>query len=121
MNRASITMFAFGIYMAIMGTILLIAPEIVLRLGGITTPANLGWRMFGMILLYLAYYYFRSGLQEKEMKQFFLWTVQARSTVIIFFLIFVLLGLTHWIIIIFGLIDLAGALLTLWALRTDND
>ncbi len=63
--------------MAVMGLILLIAPEIVLRMGGGSTPADLGWRMFGMILLYLAYYYFRFGLQKKEMKQFFLWTVQA--------------------------------------------
>ena len=114
-------MFAFGIYMTIMGFILLIAPEIILRLGGVNTTADLGWRMFGMILLYLTYYYFRSALQEKEMKKFFLWTVQARSTVIIIFLIFVLVGLAHWIIIIFALVDFAGALLTLLALKTDKE
>jgi hypothetical protein len=55
------------------------------------------------------------------MRKFFLWTVQARSTVIIIFLIFVLGGLAHWIIIIFALVDFAGALLTLWALNTDKE
>jgi hypothetical protein len=40
MRRAAITMFAFGIYMAIMGFILLIAPEIILRIGGVSTTAD---------------------------------------------------------------------------------
>ena len=120
MRQVSISMFVFGIYMAIMGLILQIAPEILLRLLGSTTPPDLGWRMFGMILVYLAYYYFRSSLQDKKMNQFFRWTVQARSTVVIIFIIFVLMGIANWILIIIGLIDLTGALWTLWALRKDK-
>ena len=42
LKRAPLTIFVFGLYMAIMGVILLIAPEIVLRLGGVSTPPNLG-------------------------------------------------------------------------------
>jgi uncharacterized membrane protein YesL len=51
---------------------------------------------------------------------FFRWTVQARAVVIVFFVAFVFLGWVKPVLIIFGAIDLAGAIWTFMALRSSR-
>jgi hypothetical protein len=46
------------------------------------------------------------------MTDFFRWTVYLRSTVIIFFAVFVLLGIASPPLIMFGVVDLLGAIWT---------
>jgi hypothetical protein len=43
--------------------------------------------------------------------------VQARASVIVFFLVFVLFASAPWQLLLFGVIDLAGAGWTWWTLR----
>jgi hypothetical protein len=69
-----------------------------------------------MLVLFLGFYYTQAA--RKEMTDFFRWTVYLRSTVIIFFVIFVLLGLASPPLIMFGVVDLLGAIWTGLALRS---
>jgi len=52
--------------------------------------------------------------------EFFRWTVYARPTLIIFFIAFVLLGYVNPALILFGIVDLLGAIWTGLALRSDK-
>lgn len=52
------------------------------------------------------------------MTDFFRWTVFLRSTVIVFFAIFVLLGFAGPPLVLFGVVDLLGAIWTGLALRS---
>ena len=54
------------------------------------------------------------------MTKFFMWTVHTRALVIIFNIVFAALELVSPLIIMFGAIDIVGALWTFWALRKDK-
>jgi hypothetical protein len=69
----------------------------------------------GVLVLFLAFYYIQVARQE--MTYFFKLTVYTRSSLIIFFAAFVLLGLARPPLLLFGVVDLLGALWTAMALR----
>lgn len=52
-----------------------------------------------------------------ELTAFFRWTVYVRSTIIVFFALFVLTGAAGPTLLLFGVVDLLGALWTGLALR----
>ena len=120
MSRAALSLFIFGIYLIIIAIIFLFVPEILFLIVMVPTDPDIMSRLFGMILVFLAYYFIRGALDEEGLKKFFMWTVHTRTTVIIFQIIFVALQLVNIIILIFGAIDLAAAIWTFWALRKDK-
>jgi hypothetical protein len=63
----------------------------------------------------LAYYCFEAA--RLNIVPFFEWSVKARASVIFFFIAFVALDFAPWMLLLFGTVDLAGALWTAWALR----
>jgi multisubunit Na+/H+ antiporter MnhB subunit len=69
-----------------------------------------------MLLLYLGFYYTQAARKRND--RLFRWTVYTRSTVIVFFAAFVLLGFVKPQLIIFGVVDLLGAIWTGLALRS---
>ena len=120
MSRAAMSIFIFGIYIIILGIIFLFVPEIMFLMLAYPTPPDLISRIIGMVFLFLAYLYIRAALDEEGMTKFFMWTVHTRALVIIFFSIFAALQLVNPLIIMFGVVDIAGALWTFWALRKDK-
>ncbi len=120
LSRAAMSLLIFGVYLIFMGIIFLFVPEIMFTLLAYPTPPDIMSRLFGMIIVLLAYYYIRAALQDEGMANFFLWTVHTRALVIVFFIIFTVLGLVSPLIIMFGVIDLACAIWTWWALRKDK-
>lgn len=120
MSRAAMSVFIFGIYLIFMGITFLFVPEIMFLMLTYPTPPDVISRVFGMVLVLLAYYYIRAALDEEGMTKFFMWTVHARAIVIIFFSVFAALQLVSPLIIMFAAIDLAAALWTFWALRKDK-
>ena len=73
-----------------------------------------------MLLIFIGYYYIRAGTNEEGMTRFFRWTIHTRSLVIVYLSIFALLNLVKPIIILFGGIDLIGAIWTALALRSSS-
>jgi len=120
MSRAALSVFIFGIYLIIIAIIFLFVPEILFSIVMVPTDPDIMSRLFGMILVLLAYYYIRAALDEEGLEKFFMWTVHTRATVIIFMIIFVALQLVSFIVLIFGAIDFAGAIWTFWAIRKDK-
>ena len=120
MNYAAKTILPFGIYVIGLGVLFLVIPEFLFGLMGIITTPDVVSRIFGVILMFLGYYYIRTSLFEEDMSNFFRLTTHTRSTVIIFLVLFVILGWMNPLALSFGAIDFAGAMLTLWGLHKDK-
>jgi hypothetical protein len=120
MSRAALSLFIFGIYLVFIGITMLVYPEMMFALLMYPTAPDIMSRLFGMIMVLLAYYYIRAAFDEEGLSKFFMWTFHTRASVIVFFIIFAALQLVSWLILIFGAIDLAAAIWTFWALRKDK-
>jgi hypothetical protein len=71
-----------------------------------------------MLLLVLAYYCWRAALEHVD--RFIVWSVRARAAVPAVFAAYVLLGWAEWMLLLLGLVDLAGATWTALALRSEG-
>lgn len=118
MSLAGKTIQIFGIYLWVIGTILLVIPNLLLSILAVPNTEEFWVRIVGMLAILLGYYYWQSA--QEEVRAFFQWTVYARATVIVFFVGFAVLRLAPPILMLFGFIDLAGAIWTEWALRKEK-
>lgn len=118
MSNPAKSVFAFGLYLIGLGAILVVTPNALLALFGFPGTSEVWIRVVGMLLLILAFYDIQAA--RKELTGFFLWSVYARSSVIVFFIAFVLLGFVSPVLILFGVVDLLGAIWTGLALRSSK-
>lgn len=116
MSSAGKSVFVFGIYLLVLGITLVTAPNLLLGLFGIAPTSEVWIRVAGMLVLFLGAYYILAA--RKDMTDFMRWSVYLRSSVIVFFIAFVLLGFAPPALILFGTVDLLGAIWTLLALRS---
>ena len=118
MSNSARSVLVFAIYLVVLGLILMIAPNFLLGLFALPGVTDIWIRVVGMLVLLLGFYYSQAARQE--MTEFFQWTVYARSSVILFFTAFVLFGLASPPLILFGAVDLLGAIWTSLALRASK-
>jgi hypothetical protein len=118
MSYGAKTVFVFGIYLVVLGITLIVAPNLLLNAFGFPATNEVWIRVVGMLVLILAFYYTQAA--RKALTDFFQWTVYARASVIVFFLAFVVLGLAKAALILFGAVDLLGAIWTGLALRSSS-
>jgi hypothetical protein len=116
MSKSARSVFVFGLYLALLGMILVVVPNFLLKMFFFPGTSEVWIRVVGMLLLILGYYYIRTS--RKETIEFFHLTVHVRSVTILFFAAFVLLGFAGPSLILFGVVDLLGALWTGLALRS---
>jgi hypothetical protein len=118
MSKSARSVFVFGLYLLVLGIILLVIPNFLLGIFSLPSTTEVWIRVVGMLVLFLSFYYTQAA--RKEMTEFFQWTVYARSTVIIFFAVFVLLDFAKLPLILFGVVDLLGAIWTGLELRSSK-
>lgn len=118
MSRAATSLFVWSIYLAVLGTALLVVPNMLVGLFAVPETREVWIRVVGMLLLFLGYY--SLGSARTENKAYMRWSAQVRATVILFFGAFVALGLAPAVLLLFAVVDLAAALWTFWALRRDQ-
>ena len=117
MSRAATSILVFGLYLAAVGAILLVAPNVLLVLLGFP-PTNEVWiRVAGVLVIFLAYYFIRSA--RAGTVDFWRWTTHVRFALIFIFTGLVLLGLARPPLILLGAADFLGAIWTTLALRAD--
>jgi hypothetical protein len=119
MTRAGKSIFYFGFWVVACGISLMFFPAFCLDIAGITLNDYITVRLFGMVLLYLAVYYFIAG-RYPAFRPFYRATVFTRSSALLIVIVFVLLGMAKPIIIGFVIVDALGALWTGIALRADG-
>lgn len=115
MSAPAKSLFVFAIYLTCLGLVLLLIPNTLFPFFGIPETHEVWIHVVGMLLLFLAFYCFQAV--RTEWTDFFRWSVYLRSSVIVFFSAFVLLGLAPWVLILFGAVDLLFAAWTALALR----
>jgi hypothetical protein len=119
MTRSGISIFVFGIYLVLLGAILIAAPNLILSLVSITSTPDIWVRLSGMLLLLLAFYYLMAARQG--VTAFYHWTLYTRLSAVLFLITFVLADLVGPVVFLFWLGDLAGAIWTWWALRSERN
>ncbi len=115
MSYPARTLFGFGCYLLALGVALLLFPNALLGLFGVAPTVEVWIRVLGMLVLFFGAYDMLAALSELD--AFMRWLVPVRASVIVFFAVFVLLGYAPAVLLLFGLIDLVGAVWTWIALR----
>jgi hypothetical protein len=117
-SYAGKTIFYFGFWVLACGLSLFLLPSMMLGIAGIEVTETIVPRLFGMVLVFLAIYYFVTG-RHPEFRPFFRVTVYTRSSAFGIVGVLVLLGMAGPIVLGFVLVDLFGAIWTAYALRRD--
>ncbi len=118
MSNAARSVYVFGVYLLLLGLVLVLVPNLLLGMFFLPSTTEVWIRVVGMLILFLGIYYVQAA--RHALTDFFPWTVYVRSTVIVFFAAFVLLGLAPAPLILFGVFDLLGAIWTGMALRSSK-
>ena len=116
MSNSARSVFVFGLYLVVLGIVLVVAPNFLLGMFFMPSTTEVWIRVVGVLVLFMAFYYIQTA--RKGMTDFFKLTVYTRSSLVIFFAAFVLLGLASPPLILFGVMDLLGAIWTGLALRS---
>jgi hypothetical protein len=117
MGRGAFSVFVFGIYLFAVGVSLVVVPNAFLGVAGLPPTGEVWIRVVGVLVLCIATYYTlaaRAGITA-----FLRWTVGVRVGVTVLFTAFVALRLVAAPLLVFAVIDLAGAVWTALALRAD--
>lgn len=117
MSRASLSLLVFGVYLLVLGGLLMTVPDTFLGWFGLPPTHDVWIRVVAMLVLILGCYDVLAA--RADLTPFFRWSVWLRGSVIVFFAAFVGLGLVQPILLLFGVVDLAAATWTALALRAD--
>ncbi len=118
MSRSAMSVFVFSIYLYVLGFVLVVTPDILLRIFRFPEADGLWIRVVGMLVIILGFYY--SHAARAEIRAFLVWTIIGRTSVLLFFIAFVVAGLAPPALILFGVVDFAAAMWTLSAIRSDT-
>ncbi|HKV41088.1 MAG TPA: hypothetical protein VJX67_17915 [Blastocatellia bacterium] len=118
MSGSARSLFIFGIYSILLGTTLMVDPNFLLGVFGIAHTTEPWIRVAGMLLFALGIYYVLGG--HRGLTDFIRWSVYTRSSVVFFFITFVLLHLAPPVLILLGCVDLAAAIWTGVALKSEG-
>src|SRR5664279_1780104 len=118
MSKAAFSVRAFGVYLVLLGIALVLSPNLLLGLFGIPATSEVWIRVVGLLAFNVVIYYWYAA--KSEARHFFLASVYVRAAVPFVFIAFVALGLASPLLVLFGIIDLAGGLWTLVALRGEQ-
>ncbi|HMJ04628.1 MAG TPA: hypothetical protein VK474_00095 [Chthoniobacterales bacterium] len=115
MSAAAKTIVLFGIYMAVTGLTLVVAPNTLLGILQLPLTQEPWIRLLGMFMIIVAFYYYRTA--QSEAAAFFRATVYGR-TVMGFFMVWLGLTTIGWVLAVFAVGEWIGAGATWLALRS---
>jgi hypothetical protein len=118
-SRAGKTVFYFGFWVLLCGLGMLLFPKLILGLMDIDASAAIVARLLGMLLLFLSSYYFVAG-RRPQYRTFYWVTVGTRFSALLFVSAFVLFAGARPEMLLFVVVDIAGAVVTLLALRAEK-
>jgi hypothetical protein len=114
MSYPAKTLFLFGLYLLVLGALLVAAPNPLLVLFRFRATSEVWIRVVGMLLLFLGAYDVLAA--RTELRRFLAWSVPLRLSVAVFFGAFVAAGLVSPMLLLFAAIDVAAAAWTWSAL-----
>lgn len=117
-TKSAISVLVFGLYMLIQGSVLMIAPAILLNMIAVPVPMDAWVRVTGWCLVVLGIYYVQAA--RHSFRPFFLWSGWVRVAQFGFFLALWFGGLIQPILLGFSAVELASGVWTLVALRESS-
>lgn len=117
MTKSAQSLFFFALYLFGLGAILLGAPNWLLGLFDIPPTTEVWIRVVGMLVLFLGVYYVSAA--RANFLPILEASVRVRVAVPLFFGVFVWLGWAEPPLLLFGGVDLAGAVWTYLTLRSE--
>jgi hypothetical protein len=118
MTSSARSVFVFSVYLILLGATIVVVPNLFLSVFGIPPTTEVWIRVVGMLVTILGFYYLQSA--RHGLVPFFRATLLGRTAVLVFFIAYVVLGFAPPILILFGLIDVAGAIWTALCLRGES-
>lgn len=119
MSSAARSIIFFGVYLLIAGLGFLLIPNLLLPIVGLPTTTEVWIRVVGLLVAIIGGYYLHLGRLDDI--PFFRATVPGRFAVVAGLLVFVLLDLAGPQLLIFAVLDSAGAIWTWYSLRQVSD
>lgn len=117
MSKSAKSVQFFGIYLIGLGILLILVPNVILAFAAMPPTGEVWIRLAGMLVLILGSFYVMAG--RNELTPFFRWTLVTRLSALFILSGFILSGLASPFMLLFWLPDLAGALWTYQALRSE--
>lgn len=118
MSKSAKSVFIYGIFYAMNGLMLLLAPNVMLDSLGIENTSEVWIRLAGILLSAISIYYILAA--KHELIVILKATAFIRFTIIFFFAAFVILDMVSSSIIIISIIDFLGGAWTFWMLRKEG-
>ncbi|MEO8609354.1 MAG: hypothetical protein ABI690_15790 [Chloroflexota bacterium] len=118
MSNAAKSILVHGIYLLGLGVVMLTIPNVPLKIFGLPETNEVWIRVVGMMSLVLGYYFVQSA--RKELTDFFRSTLLTRSAAIVFFILFVVLGLAPINLLLLIAVDPVFIIWTALALRSSE-
>jgi hypothetical protein len=118
MASAAFTIKAFGIYVVVIGIGLVLAPNLMLGPLGVAETREFWPRQLGALAVVVGYYYLASAAANA--RAFFVATVKGRFAFFAMGIGLILLANAPWQVLLFGLVDVAGAVWTHLALKAEE-
>jgi len=116
MNQAAKSIYYFSFWPFLNGLFLLFLPKLFLGIVGVDASASIVARLFGMVLVFLGFYYFMAG-RNPAVSPFYEWTIYTRMSAPLLVSLIVIFEQASPIILLFVGVDVLGALWTLKAVR----
>lgn len=121
MSRTSKSILYFSFYMETVGLVMIIFPQIVLKILSISPGADVVVRFLGMVDVLMGYYYFRAGIGGEKLRNFYQLTLHTRFAALVLLVFFVIVWNVNPVVILFGLIDTGGAVWTIVSMQLDKN
>ncbi len=118
MSKSAFSVQAFGIYIIALGLGLVLVPNLLLPLFRMPVPTDVWIRVLGVVVMNIGILYVVAARSHDI--AVFRAAIYSRLAVFAWFAGFVLLGLAPKMLLLFGAVEVAGALWTWWALRADG-
>jgi hypothetical protein len=118
MSKTAFTIKASCCYILALGLALVLVPNLVLSALRMPPTSEVWIRVLGVVVMNIGVFFWVAA--RTEAVALFRAAVYVRPLVLLWFGAFVLLGLAHPMLMVFGVIELAGALWTWLALRSDQ-
>ncbi|HET9795480.1 MAG TPA: hypothetical protein VFS34_13590 [Thermoanaerobaculia bacterium] len=118
MSRAATSIRVFGIYLVLLGAVVVAVPNLVLALVGLPPTSEVWIRVVGLLAAILGFYYLQAA--RHDFMPFYRASVPARVVAFLTFAAFVLFRFVKPSLILFGAVDLSGAAWTFFALSSSR-
>ena len=117
MSKPARTIFYFGFYMILEVVLLLWSPDFLIKMAGIDPSAAVWLRLIGGIVAGLTIYYFSISL--RRIRALYRVPIYERTAVFLTALALYLFNHAPLAVLLVGIVDLLGAIWTLWALKSE--